>query len=94
MAHHVLIGKLTDADALDVLEHAHGLLESAHLVRRQVDLRHIAGDDHFRVEAHARQEHFHLLAGGVLRLVEDDEAVVQRAAAHVGKGRDLDVAAL
>ena len=32
--------------------------------------------------------------GRVLGLVEDDEAVVQRAAAHVGQGRDLDVAAL
>ena len=41
---------------------------------------HIAGNNHFRVEAHARQEHFHLLAGGILRFVENDEAVVQRAA--------------
>ena len=28
--------------------------------------------------------------GGVLRLVENDEGVVQRAAAHEGDGRDLD----
>ena len=47
-----------------------------------------------RSEADARQEHFHLLAGGVLRLVEDDEAVVERAAAHIRQRRDLDVAAL
>ena len=38
----------------------------------------------------ARQEHLHLLDGGVLRLVHDDERVVQRAAAHVGERRDLD----
>ena len=30
----------------------------------------------------------------VLRLVEDDEGVVQRAAAHVGERRDLDGALL
>ena len=47
-----------------------------------------------RAEADARQEHLHLLAGGVLRLVEDDEAVVERAAAHVRQRRDLDVTAL
>ena len=40
----VLVRELADADALDILEHAHSLLESAHLVRRQVDLRHVAGD--------------------------------------------------
>ena len=32
--------------------------------------------------------------GGVLRLVENDKAVVERAAAHIGERRDLDVAAL
>ena len=32
--------------------------------------------------------------GRVLRLVEDDERVVQRAAAHVGERRDLDRALL
>ena len=43
-----------------------------------------------RTEADARQEHLHLLDGGVLRLVEDDERVVERAAAHEGERRDLD----
>ena len=42
----------------------------------------------------AGEEHLHLLAGGVLRLVEDDEGVVQRAAAHEGERRDLDRAPL
>ena len=30
----------------------------------------------------------------VLRLVQNDKAVVQRAAAHIGERRDLDIAAL
>ena len=60
----------------------------------QVDLRHVAGDHRLRAVAEAGEEHLHLLAGGVLRLVEDDERVVQRAAAHEGERRDLDDAAL
>src|SRR5439155_607286 len=42
----------------------------------------------------AREEHFHLLGGGVLGLVENDERMVQRAAAHVGERREFDRAAL
>ena len=47
----------------------------------------------FERVAEARQEHAHLLARRVLRLVEDDEAVVERAAAHERERRDLDRAA-
>ena len=56
----------------------------------QVDLGDVAGDDHLRAEAEPGEEHLHLLRRGVLRLVEDDERVVERAAAHVGQRRDLD----
>jgi hypothetical protein len=42
--------------------------------------------------AEAREEHLHLRRRGVLRLVEDDEGVGQRAAAHEGDRRDLDLA--
>src|SRR5699024_11270485 len=83
-----------DGDVVYVLQDAHSLLQARDLVPGQVDLRHVAGDDHAGAEAYSRQEHLHLLARGVLRLVEDDEAVVQRAAAHIGQGRDFDVAAL
>ena len=94
MAHDVLRREPADGDVVDPVENAHGLLETGGLVRREVDLRDVAGDDDVGAEADAREEHFHLLAGGVLRLVQDDEAVVQRAAAHVGERGDLDVAAL
>ena len=94
MAHHVRAREAADGDVVYALQHAHGLLEAAHLVAGQVYLRHVAGYDHARAEAYAREEHLHLLAGGVLCLVEDDKAVVQRAPAHVGQGRDLYVAAL
>ena len=55
-----------------------------------VDLGDVAGDDDLRPEADAREEHLHLLGRRVLRLVEDDEAAVQRAPAHEGQRRDLD----
>jgi hypothetical protein len=41
------------------------------------------------VEAQAGEEHLHLLDGGVLGLVEDDEGVVQCPPAHEGQRRDL-----
>ena len=54
----------------------------------------IARDDHLRVEAETGQEHLHLLDRGVLRLVEDNEAVVKRASAHICEGRDFYISAL
>ena len=60
----------------------------------QIDLRDVAGDHHLGVEAEPREEHLHLLGGRVLRLIEDDEGIVQRAAAHVGEGSNLDGALL
>ena len=59
-----------------------------------VDLRGVAGDDRLGAEADAGQEHLDLLGRGVLRLVEDDEAGVERAAAHEGQRRHLDGLAL
>ena len=64
------------------------------LVPRQVDLGDVAGDDDLGAEAEPRQEHLHLLRRGVLRLVENDEVVVQGAAAHECQRRHLDRAAL
>ena len=94
MTHDVRAGELAYCDVLDAVEHLHCDLESAGLVLRQVDLRDVAGDDDLGAEADTRQEHLHLLPGRVLRLVKNNEAVVQRAAAHVCKRRDLDIAAL
>ena len=56
----------------------------------QVDLGDVAGHDDLGAEAEPGQEHLHLLGRGVLRLVQDDERVVERPAAHVRQRRDLD----
>ena len=39
----------------------------------EVHLRAVAGDDHAGILAEPSERHEHLLAGGILRLVEDDE---------------------
>src|SRR6266545_5374752 len=47
-------------------------------------------DHRLGVEAQAGDKHLHLLAGGVLRLVEYDKGVVERAPAHEGDWSNLD----
>ena len=57
---------------------------------RQIDLRDVAVHHHLRVEALAREHHLHLLGRAVLRFVENDEAVVERAPAHERDRRHFD----
>src|SRR5471030_1974048 len=83
MAHHVLAAKLREGDAAHVAQHLDGVDQAALLRLVQVDLRDVAGDHGLAAEADPGQEHLHLLDGGVLRLVEDDEGVVQRAPAII-----------
>ncbi len=94
MAHHVCGGQAADGNVLHPVQYPYGVLQTGNLVVRQIDLGHVAGDDDFRAEAKTGQEHFHLLPGGVLGFVQNDEAVVQGAATHIGQRRDLDGAAL
>src|SRR5262245_1501206 len=91
---HVPFGETDEADAGDVAQEVLRLLQTGRLARGEVDLRHVAGDDRLRAVAETGEEHLHLLGGGVLGLVEDDEGIVQRPAAHEGQRRDLDGAAL
>ena len=94
VAHHVLAAEAHELDPLDVLEDVADHEQPGALVARQVDLGDVAGHDHLRVEPEPREEHLDLLGARVLGLVEDDEAVVERSAAHEGQRRHLDHAAL
>ena len=78
----------------DLLEHLQHLPQAGLDVARQIDLGDVAGDHRRGAEADPGQEHLHLFHGGVLRLVEDDEGVIQRPAAHECQRRDFDDAAL
>ena len=60
------------------------------LARRQVDLGRVAGDDHLALLAEPREEHLELHRRAVLRLIEDDNGMRERAPAHEGERRDLD----
>src|SRR5438270_603611 len=88
----VAIVEVDHRDALDVAEDLSCQDEPA-LLAGKVDLCDVAGDDGLRAEAETREEHLHLRGRRVLRLVEDDEGLVQRAATHVRQRRDLDLAA-
>ena len=89
VAHHVFAREAGEEDVVDLVEHL-GDEPQAAGAGRQVDLGDVAGDDHARAEAEPGEEHLHLLGRRVLRLVEHDERVVERAAAHVGERGDLD----
>ena len=60
------------------------------LARREVNLGRVAGHDHLALVTEPGEEHLHLHAGAVLRLIEDDHGVGERAAAHEGERGDLD----
>ncbi len=87
MAHDVGAPQVHEGDVLHALQGATGAREAGRA--GEVALRGVAGDDELAAEAHAREEHLHLLGRGVLRLVEDDEGVVHGTATHVGERRDL-----
>ena len=93
VAHYVLVGELYCRNASDPLEDPGRLNQAGPLVG-QIDLGDVAGNDRFGILSQTGQQHLHLLGGGVLCLVEDDEGVVQRTPAHIGKRCDLDIAAL
>ena len=65
------------------------LEQAGMFVRRQINLRFVAGDDRLGAVAEPREKHQHLLGRRILRLVQNDEGVVQGAPAHVGQRRDL-----
>ena len=90
VADDIFFAELGAADAFDPAADFKSFNEAAAFAGRQINLRDVAGDDSFGVEAEARQKHFHLFTGGVLRFVEDDERIVERAAAHEGERRDFD----
>src|SRR3712207_5379456 len=76
-----------EGDALHTGERLLGIVEPAHAALWEVDLRDVARYHHLGAETEPRQEHLHLLGGRVLRLIEDDERVVQSSASHRSEER-------
>src|ERR1700733_7059013 len=90
MADHVGTGQLRDVDVVDAVQDIDRRTQTRPTGSRQVDLRNIAGDNDFGAESQPSQKHLHLLGGGVLSFVEDNERVVECAATHIGQRRNLD----
>src|SRR5262249_34245360 len=82
MAYHVAVGEMNELDTLGVRQHSAGLLESGELAAGQIDLRYVTRDHGLGVVAEPGQEHLHLFRGGVLRLIENDEGIVEGTPAH------------
>ena len=93
MTDHIERREAHDADALDAIQDLARLPQAARHAARQIHLTEIACDDHTRAEAETREEHLHLLIRRILRLIEDDESILERTSAHIGKRRNLDDAA-
>ena len=85
--------EVDERDAVDSAEHILHRDEPRDSLLK-IDLSDVPGDDGLRVEAEPREEHLHLRRRRVLRLVEEHEAVVERAAAHERQRRHLDLAVL
>src|SRR4029453_17656121 len=90
VAYDVARGEEREHDPLDVAQHFDHVLETRTLLARQVDLCDVAGYDAPRAKGYPGQEHLHCVDGRFLRLVEDDERVVERSAAHERERGDLD----
>src|SRR6476620_479770 len=83
MAHHVGAGEFGEVDVADFAKYVLGGPKARRRAAWQIDLSDVTGDDHLRAKSQAGQEHLHLFSGGVLRLVENDERGIKRAAPHV-----------
>src|SRR5208337_3408825 len=90
MTHHIALVEMHEGESVYALQNLDGFDQTAAARRRQVDLRNVAGDHRFGIKSQAGDKHLHLLGGGVLRLVKNDERIIERASAHEGDGGDLD----
>src|SRR5262245_16077126 len=79
MADDVAFVEEDERDSFDAADDALRFHQARLATRRQVDLRHVAGDYGLRPEADARQKHLHLFRGRVLRLVENNKRIPKGA---------------
>lgn len=94
VADYVPLVEIDEFDALDVAQNFTHLDQAGDPFGRQIHLSNVAGDNHLGMETEPSEKHLHLLRRGVLRFVENDERIVQRAAPHKAERRNFDVAPL
>src|SRR5690606_34713986 len=94
VADHIGHGEADNADPFHSLQAPHRIMQAAlRGAAGDVHLPWVAAYHHAAVLAEAGEEHLHLFARGVLRFIEDHERIAERAAAHEGDRRDLDLSA-
>src|SRR5262245_13729203 len=89
MADYVALVEVDERNPFDAAYDALRFHKARLAPRRQVDLRHVAGDYGLRSTADAGQKHLQLLGSRVLRLIENDKGIPQSAAAHKRQRRDF-----
>ncbi len=94
MTYDILVCQSADADSFNIFQKLRRLAKAGLLISGQVDLRQITRDDRFGTKSKTRQEHLHLRLCRILCLVQHDKCIIQRSAAHICKGCDLDRAFL
>ena len=75
--------------AFDVFQQSYRMDKAGHVFFREVYLTRISGYDAFGIYSHTGKEHFHLVVGGILSFVENDEGIVERTSSHIGERGDL-----
>ena len=89
MAHNIRIVHFHHLDRRHAFQ-ALGNIAKAREARQQIGLIGIAGEHHHRMPAEAREQHLQLAEGAILRFIDHDESVIERAPAHISDRRNLD----
>src|SRR3546814_10885874 len=89
MAHHIVVGEVDEADAVDARKHVDRVAQPGTCSRWEIDLTEIPRHHHSRPLAEAGQKHLHLNRRGVLRLVQNDECVGERSEEHTSELQSL-----
>src|SRR5208283_2234346 len=93
VAYDIPVGEIYKSNALDAVKDFLHLNEARTPAAWKVNLGNIAGHHGPRVKSQPGEKHLHLFRGCILGLIQNDERVVQRAAAHEGKRSNLDITA-
>ena len=94
MADYIAAGQIAETNIVNFLEYMNRRIQSGRSSGRQILLRLVARHDHLGTKADTCQEHLHLCRGRILRLIENDERIIQGTTTHVRKRRHLNQALL
>ncbi len=94
MTHDVILIEINKGNSFDRRENFSDLFQPRAGAGREIDLGNISRNDCLGPETQPGEKHHHLFGGSVLGFIQDNEGVVQGAAAHEGQGSDFNDAFL